>query len=67
MNHFILAPSKTASDPSETSFPTVFPDPPIYQHATKVGNRTLWVIFVLMVLSVIAFAAMAWAVPAVRL
>jgi len=68
MDNFIIA-TKTATvpkNPSETSFPTVYPDPPIYQHATKVGDRTLWVVFVVLVLSVIAFAAMAWVVPAAK-
>jgi len=68
MDAFLLAPSKTLTPkpPLDTSFPTVYPDPPIYQHAGKVGERTLWVVFVLMVLATIAFAAMAWTVPAAR-
>jgi len=66
---FIVAPTKThgvPKGPSDTNFPTVYPDPPIYQHATKTGDRTLWFVFVVMVLSVIGFAAMAWVVPAAK-
>jgi len=69
MDALYAAPSKTHSlphQPADTAFPTVYPDPPIYQHASKVGDRTLWVVFVFMVLATIAFAAMAWTVPAAR-
>ncbi|TKA69608.1 hypothetical protein B0A49_07794 [Cryomyces minteri] len=36
---------------------------PEYQKAGEVGMRTLWVVFVLMVIATIAFSAMAWTVP----
>ncbi|KAI4179141.1 MAG: hypothetical protein L6R41_008012 [Letrouitia leprolyta] len=44
--------------------PTVIPgNTPIYQKATKTGHQTLWVVFVLMLLSSIAFYIMAFRVP----
>jgi hypothetical protein len=67
MDSFILAPSKThhLSPPADTSFPTVYPDPPIYQHASKVGHTTLWVVFAIMIIATIGFAVLSWTVPAV--
>jgi len=62
---FFLAPSKTKHpllDP--TSFPTVIPDPPIWQVTGAAGHRTLWVIFVLMTIAFLAFSALSWTVPA---
>jgi len=64
VEEFFLAPSKTKHpliDP--TSFPTVIPDPPIYQEAGRAGITTLWVVFVLMLLTFITFAALSWTVP----
>ncbi|KAL9124999.1 MAG: hypothetical protein Q9217_005734 [Psora testacea] len=44
--------------------PTVLPgSTPEYQEAGDVGNRTLWVVFVIMLLSSIAFYGMAFRVP----
>ncbi|KAL8722280.1 MAG: hypothetical protein Q9181_007520 [Wetmoreana brouardii] len=44
--------------------PTVIPgNAPIYQKATDTGHRTLWVVFVIMLLSSIAFYVMAFRVP----
>jgi bacteriorhodopsin len=62
---FFLAPSKTKhplTDP--TAFPTVIPDPPIWQVTGPTGHRTLWVVFVLMTLAFLGFAALSWTVPA---
>jgi len=62
---YFLAPSKTKhplTDP--TSFPTVIPDPPIWQHIGPAGHRTLWIAFALMVISFLAFSALSWTVPA---
>ncbi|KAL8963846.1 MAG: hypothetical protein Q9183_004907 [Haloplaca sp. 2 TL-2023] len=44
--------------------PTVIPgNTPIYQKAGEVGHRTLWVVFVIMLLSSLAFYIMAFRVP----
>ncbi|KAL9101521.1 MAG: hypothetical protein Q9187_009238 [Circinaria calcarea] len=58
-----LAAVKAAAT-SVNPIPTVIPgSTPIYQEASDVGNRTLWVVFVLMLISSIAFYAMAFRVP----
>ncbi|KAL8640205.1 MAG: hypothetical protein Q9228_002852 [Teloschistes exilis] len=52
----------TASD--SIPMPTVIPgSTPIYQKATETGNRALWVVFVIMLLSSLAFYIMAFRVP----
>jgi bacteriorhodopsin len=62
-----LAPSKTKAPLTDpTAFPTVIPDPPIWQHTGKTGHRTLWVVFVLMTIAFLAFSALSWTVPASR-
>jgi len=61
----LLVPTST-SIPPHTPLPTVIPDRPEYQHASASGMRTLWVVFVVMVLSAAAFAAMSWTVPISR-
>ncbi|KAL8801933.1 MAG: hypothetical protein Q9223_006831 [Gallowayella weberi] len=44
--------------------PTAIPgNTPIYQKATGTGNRTLWVVFVIMLISSLAFYIMAFRVP----
>ncbi|KAG8533017.1 uncharacterized protein KY384_001800 [Bacidia gigantensis] len=48
---------------STLPIPTVVPDAPELQKSGDVGNRTLWVVFVIMVISSIAFYAMAFRVP----
>jgi len=57
------SPSKPKR-PSDTAFPTIIPDLPIFERAGKSGERTLWVVFVLMVLASVFFVVLAWAVPA---
>jgi len=53
----------TASS-SVAPIPTVIPgNTPIYEAAGDVGNRTLWVVVVIMALSSLAFYAMAFRVP----
>ncbi|MCJ1251138.1 hypothetical protein MMC30_008369 [Trapelia coarctata] len=47
---------------SVAPIPTVV-NPPIYQKAGATGDRTLWVVFVIMVISSLAFYAMAFRVP----
>lgn len=54
---------KTATS-SVAPIPTVLPEPSIhYVKATHTGNRTLWVVCVLMALSSLAFYGMAFRVP----
>ncbi|KAF2665097.1 bacteriorhodopsin [Microthyrium microscopicum] len=64
---FIMRPTRTAIPsytPNPTSFPTVIPDPPIFEHIGKAGTRASWVVFVLMVIAAIAFTVLARTVPA---
>jgi len=46
-----------------TPLPTVVPSLPEYQTASETGERTLWVVFVIMVVATIVFTGMAWNVP----
>ncbi|QDS68863.1 hypothetical protein FKW77_007413 [Venturia effusa] len=63
----LLVPTSTGSGhPKDTAFPTVVPDLPEFQGATQTGIRTLWVVFVVMVLASAAFAAMSWTVKIER-
>ncbi|KAI9893606.1 MAG: hypothetical protein M1814_006402 [Vezdaea aestivalis] len=48
---------------SHTALPTVVPDPPCIQHATPAGERALWVVFVIMLVSTIIFIGLAYRVP----
>ncbi|KAK8195957.1 hypothetical protein M8818_007108 [Zalaria obscura] len=63
----IIDPVQALAAASPTSsvapIPTVIPTLPEYQKATDVGNRTLWVVFVIMVIASAAFAGMSWTVP----
>jgi hypothetical protein len=48
-------------------FPTVTPgQEDIYQLSGDAGNKTLWVVFVLMLIASAAFTAMSWKIPVVR-
>lgn len=63
----LLVPTSSSSGkPVDTAFPTVVPDLPTFEGASQTGIRTLWVVFVIMVLASAAFAAMAWTVPISR-
>jgi len=55
----------TATPTNVAPIPTVVPDTPEYQFAADSGKRTLWVVFVLMVITSAGFAAAAWRVPVV--
>ncbi|KAF2792326.1 family A G protein-coupled receptor-like protein [Melanomma pulvis-pyrius CBS 109.77] len=46
--------------------PSVIPDRPELQFAEDSGKRTLWVVFVIMVIASAAFAAMSWRVPVAK-
>jgi len=48
---------------SVSPIPTVVPSLPEYQDATETGTRTLWVVFVVMLVASIVFSGMAWNVP----
>jgi len=53
-----------AAAASHHPLPTVVPVPSIeHQDATETGQRTLWVVFVVMLVSSLVFTVMAWSVP----
>lgn len=58
----LLVPTSTAT-PSATPLPSVVPSLPEYQTASDAGVRTLWVVFVVMLISSAVFAGMSWTVP----
>lgn len=43
--------------------PTVVPTLPEKQDATEVGNRTLWVVFVIMLIATIVFSGLSFSIP----
>ncbi|GIZ39749.1 hypothetical protein CKM354_000312100 [Cercospora kikuchii] len=49
--------------PSVSPVPSVVPSLPEYQTASETGERTLWVVFVVMLVASIVFSGMAWNVP----
>jgi bacteriorhodopsin len=57
----LLVPTHSAT-PSVYPEPTVKPDTPYYQEAGNAGSITLWIVFVIMLVSTLAFVAMAWRV-----
>jgi hypothetical protein len=61
-----LLPLPTASPTSVTPIPPIHADKPEYQYATEAGQKTLWVVFVLMLLASAGFTALSWRVPLVR-
>ncbi|KAI9842045.1 MAG: hypothetical protein M1838_003305 [Thelocarpon superellum] len=48
---------------SVAPLPTVHPSRPEYQVATETGQRTLWIVFVLMLISTIIFTGLAFRTP----
>jgi len=46
--------------------PTIIPTPTEYHSATEDGFRTLWVVFAVMVIASIVFAALSWSIPVSR-
>lgn len=60
-------PTATASLlPSVAPIPTVAPGPePTYEVAGDAGMKTLWVVFVLMLIASAGFTVMSWKVPLV--
>jgi hypothetical protein len=59
-----LLPTATATS---TALPTVLPDKPEYQFAEETGKRTLWVVFIVMLISSAVFTGLSWRVPVVRM
>jgi len=59
----LLVPTTSTAVPSATSFPTIVPDYPQFEKASVTGLRTLWVVFVIMVIASAAFTALSWRVP----
>ncbi|KAF2876920.1 hypothetical protein BDV95DRAFT_134007 [Massariosphaeria phaeospora] len=53
--------------PSVSSLPSVLPDPIDQQFVGEAGSKTLWVVFVVMVISSAVFTGLSWRVPAKRL
>ncbi|KAI9802729.1 MAG: hypothetical protein M1825_002751 [Sarcosagium campestre] len=58
----LLVPT-SSSHPSVDPLPTVVPNVPIYTQAGETGRKTLWVVFVIMFISTIIFAALSYRVP----
>jgi bacteriorhodopsin len=58
----LLVPT-SSSFPSVSPIPTIIPTQPYYEKIGEAGTKTLWVVFVIMLLSSLAFTAMAWRVP----
>jgi len=56
----------TATPTNVAPIPSVLPPSPEFEHAHHSGKTTLWVIFVLMVISSAAFAGLSWRVPISR-
>lgn len=58
----ISFPRPTATEPA-VPLPTVTASPPRLEQITDFGHTTLWVVFVLMLLSTISFIGLSWRVP----
>ncbi|KAF2140863.1 uncharacterized protein K452DRAFT_319172 [Aplosporella prunicola CBS 121167] len=59
-------PTSSTSPKPIDPIPTVIPDPTHYESAGEAGMRTLWVVFVIMLVASAAFAAMSWTIPVQR-
>ncbi|KAI9703437.1 MAG: hypothetical protein M1820_005910 [Bogoriella megaspora] len=53
----------TSTPTSVSPVPTVLPPEPSYEYVHDAGKRTLWVVFVIMLVASIAFSALAWSIP----
>ncbi|CAM1508613.1 Fc.00g054610.m01.CDS01 [Cosmosporella sp. VM-42] len=58
--------ARTTHHGSVSPIPTVTPDPTQYQEAGHTGMRTLWVVFVIMLIASAVFAGLSWKVPIQR-
>jgi hypothetical protein len=67
----ILKKTKTSGNllptgmPTKLPMPSVVPDPVDYQVVGETGTRTLWVVFIVMVISSAVFAGLSYRVPVV--
>jgi len=59
----VSATATVAPTASVSPVPTVVPSLPEYQTASETGNRTLWVVFVVMLVASVVFSGMSWNVP----
>jgi hypothetical protein len=66
LKHTSLIPLPTASPTSVSPIPPIMGDKPEFQMIGESGKRTLWVVFVLMLIASGAFTALSWRVPLVR-
>ena len=57
----------TSSPTGVAPIPTVVPDSPEYQFVGETGTKTLWVVFIIMLISSGVFSGLAWRVPVVRI
>jgi bacteriorhodopsin len=60
---FATATSGLLASSSVAPLPTVVPSLPEYETSTDSGNRTLWVVCVVMTISMVVFTGMSWNVP----
>ncbi|KAL5115953.1 hypothetical protein ACEQ8H_006175 [Pleosporales sp. CAS-2024a] len=56
-------PLPTAAPTHVTPIPSIVPPTPDYQLAGDAGKKTLWVVFVLMLIASASFTALSWRVP----
>lgn len=64
---FPLPTASTSAHPSHVApVPSVLPDTPVYETVGDAGAKTLWVVFVLMLIASAGFTALSWKVPVVR-
>jgi hypothetical protein len=60
-----LLPIPTATPTSVSPVPSVYPDSPDHQFVGDSGKKTLWVVFVLMIIASATFTGLSWRVPLV--
>ena len=67
-SHLFPLPTATASaSPTHVApIPTVLPDTPTYETVGDSGSKTLWIVFVLMLIASAGFTALSWKIPVVR-
>lgn len=60
-----VIPLPTASPTGVAPIPSVIPDSPENQFVGETGTKTLWVVFIIMLISSGVFSGLAWRVPVV--
>jgi bacteriorhodopsin len=63
LKHTSVLPLPTATPTGVSPIPPIHHDKPHYQVASDTGKKTLWVVFVLMLLASAGFTALSWRVP----